>query len=81
MPKVKRGKPIGSDFVPDTAIRLTYCSECGKRMPIGFTSLVSIRNGKVAKRVCSEECRLTFDNNFWQGVARKRALGLKDRRP
>jgi hypothetical protein len=79
---MKRGKPIGCDFVEQEVTRTAYCSECGMKIPAGAIALVSIGlNGKVAKRVCSEECRLEFDNAFWQEVARKRDLGIKDRRP
>jgi hypothetical protein len=47
------------------------CSECNERYATGDTILASIRDGKVKKLVCSERCRLEFDNNFWQGVAFK----------
>lgn len=65
---------IGSDFITRPAPRATKCSECGKHINAGESEMVSIRKGKVQKRVCSEECRLEFDNQFWQEVARQRQL-------
>ena len=62
-------KLIGSDFVQQAAPRLVYCSECGKKIPAGEIALVSLRKGKVQKRVCSEDCRLEFDAAFWDNVA------------
>jgi hypothetical protein len=52
-------------------------------MVAGDEVLVSLnpRTGKVAKYCCSEQCRQDFDYWFWNEVARRRAMGLKDRRP
>lgn len=63
---------IGSDFVPQTVKYVCNCSECGKTLSPGDTALVSIKKGKVRKRICSEECRLEFDARFWQAAALKR---------
>jgi len=66
---ILKRKPIGSDFESQVLDKTTRCSECGEPIYAGVPSLVSLRGGKVMKRVCSEECRLEFDNSFWQGVA------------
>ena len=63
---------IGSDFVWAASARKVRCSECSRYIAPGVASLVSIRNGRVQKRVCSDECRLEFENNYWQQVARER---------
>ena len=60
---------IGSDFIVRMAARRTKCSECGRNIAEGFPEMVSIRKGKVQKRVCSNECRLEFDNRYWQELA------------
>jgi hypothetical protein len=62
---------IGNDFIKRPATRSCYCSECGKKIRKGEPELVSIRRGKVRKRVCSEECRLEFDSAIWQEFADK----------
>jgi hypothetical protein len=64
---------IGSDFVEHIETSMVYCSECGKKIRPGEKSLCSIRGGKVKKRVCSEDCRLEFDNGFWQNVVREKS--------
>ena len=66
---------IGSDFMPEISECKTRCSECRRKIEAGQTALVSRRFGKVQKRVCSEECRLTFDDKFWQGKAHARTIG------
>jgi hypothetical protein len=63
---------IGSDFVKATVRMCCHCSECGQIIPRGSECLESVRFGKVRKRVCSEDCRLTFDDNYWQEKARER---------
>ncbi len=63
---------IGSDFIIVKAAHDCHCSECGKRIRKGEGCLVSVRMGKVQKRVCSEECRLIFDDAYWQQRARER---------
>ena len=68
---------IGSDFVKQIYCRSVRCGECGQKFPAGFTWLVSIRNGRIQKRVCGEECRLEFDNRYWQGVAAARRMVTK----
>ena len=65
---------IGSDFIWAAVNHMTRCSECEEKIPAGTMALVSIRNEKVQKRVCSEDCRLEFDSRFWQGRARERRL-------
>ena len=65
-------KPIGSDFIEQIGVRTRRCSECGKKVKAGEPMLVSIRFGKVQKCVCSEDCRLEFDNNYWQAVVREK---------
>lgn len=70
-------KPIGSDFVPEIATRRLRCSECRKVIDNGDQCLVSIKDGKVRKRVCGENCRLEFDARFWQAAARRNAAGRK----
>lgn len=60
---------IGSDFVPHTIKYVKHCGECGYKMQVGYRALASIRDGKVKKIVCSEECRLEFDANFWAAAA------------
>lgn len=70
---VKDGaKPIGSDFILRAAEYTTFCSECDRSIPKGELAFVSIRNGKIQKRVCSEDCRLEFDARYWQERAAKR---------
>lgn len=63
---------IGSDFVEHAETATVYCSECGKKIRPGESSLCSLRGGKVQKRVCSEKCRQDFDDAFWQSVADER---------
>ena len=66
---------IGNDFVEQPAPYSAVCGECRGSIQAGEISLVSIRNGVVKKRVCSEECRQTFDDRFWQGEADDREFG------
>ena len=57
---------IGSDFAWETFDRKRRCSECGTR---GRRMLVSRRGPgpkQVKKIVCSEPCRLDFDDAYWQ---------------
>jgi hypothetical protein len=63
---------IGSDFVKVKATKPCKCSECGAHIGFGDECLESVRMGRVQKRVCSEACRLEFDNNYWQARARFR---------
>ena len=63
---------IGSDFQRVKQEHSTICSECGSGIPAGGIALESVRDGKCHKRVCSEECRLEFDNRYWQERARRR---------
>ncbi len=60
---------IGSDFQPEVMAKICRCSECGRKLDVGTSALVSRKRGKVKKRVCSEECRKTFDFNYWQHIA------------
>ena len=55
---------IGSDFTEKTYGISKTCSECLRRFPPDHVWLVSIRNGRVRKRVCSEECRMKFDDEY-----------------
>jgi len=63
---------IGSDFKEVELPYTRYCGECGRKMLKGYLALASIRGGKVRKYVCCEDCRLTFDDKFWRGVAAER---------
>lgn len=65
---------IGSDFVKEPSRpRMVRCSECNSLTGCYATALVSIKGGKVVKRVCSEDCRLEFDARFWAHAARLNA--------
>lgn len=60
---------IGSDFAWEETLKSRRCSECGTR---GHRMLVSRRGPgprQVKKIVCSESCRLAFDDVYWQGRA------------
>ena len=60
---------IGSDFVWEDSEKVRRCSECGTR---GHRMLVSRRGPspkQVKKVVCSEPCRLAFDDAYWQDRA------------
>lgn len=65
---------IGSNFTTQISNGNVRCSECGERIPKGLECLVSIQNGRVQKRVCSESCRLDFDDRYWQEKADERKL-------
>jgi len=64
---------IGSDFVRQISDRPRRCSQLmfGKRIKKGDVCLMSIRNGKIMKVVCSEDCRQDFDAEFWEGAAQR----------
>ncbi len=50
------------------------CSECKRTIGVGEKVLVSTYQSKYGenyKYVCSEDCRLSFDNRFWQSRAFK----------
>jgi predicted nucleic acid-binding Zn ribbon protein len=70
-------KPIGSDFVTVFARQHRRCSECSKVILKGESYLASIKDGKVKKTVCSEECRLEFDARFWQNAAKRNTARRK----
>ena len=53
------------------------CSECLKEIPAYSYALVSYRHRRVVKRVCSDGCRETFDDRFWQERADDRQADLK----
>ena len=55
-----------SSFVLIRSGKSSQCSECLKTIPAHSYALVSHRQGRVVKRVCSEGCRETFDDRFWQ---------------
>ena len=64
---------IGSDFKTILVAIPSKCSECGKKLKPGDEARISTRKGKVMKRICMEEqCRLDFDDRFWQEKARER---------
>ncbi len=63
---------IGSSFTTQISKGNVKCSECGEWIPKGQECLVSIQNGRVKKRVCSESCRLDFDDRYWQDKANDR---------
>jgi hypothetical protein len=63
-----------ASFKREVVAHDTKCGECGGVIRSGH-SMLTARNphtGKVAKRVCSHECRLDFDDRFWQDKADKR---------
>lgn len=66
---------IGSarSFHTETCFYLCICSECSRKIERGDTCLVSRAGRRVHKRVCSEACRQTFDDRYWQGRANDRA--------
>lgn len=70
---------IGSDFVEQPAPYRVACSECHIKIPKGQIALVSMRYGRVQKRVCSEACRQTFDDRYWQDRAHERAKPGEER--
>lgn len=72
---------IGSDFVRVQCSQAKHCSECGARIPAGGYVLVSVRGGKTRKIVCSEDCRLNFDERIWEQFARKNAAWRTTRHP
>ena len=72
---------IGSDFVRVQCSQAKHCSECGARIPAGEYALVSARGGKTRKIVCSEDCRLNFDERIWEQFARKNAGRRTTRHP
>lgn len=46
------------------------CQECQLYFNKGEKILASIdKSGRVRKKVCSDECRLAFDDRFWQDTA------------
>lgn len=62
---------IGNDFKPKTYEKKVYCSECDGAIFPGDIALVSEKDGKVRKIVCSENCRQEFDARFWAEAAKK----------
>lgn len=65
---------IGSDFIEVKNPYTRHCGECGRKILKGEQILASIKNGEVKKYVCSEECRLEFDNRIWQQFADKKNM-------
>lgn len=59
---------IGSDFIEMQSMERKRCSECGRNIEPKTNYLASIKRGKVKKIVCGEQCRLDFDDRFWQDV-------------
>jgi hypothetical protein len=66
---------IGNDFKLVVAPFAFNCGECGNHIPAGGRCLESVRFGKVQKRVCSEDCRVSFDDRYWQERADQRKAG------
>ena len=66
-----------SSFVLTRCGRSSRCSECLKEIPAHSYALVSYRHGRVVKRVCSDGCRETFNDRFWQERADDREVGKK----
>ena len=66
-----------SSFVLTRCGKVSWCSECQKEIPAHSYALVSHRQGRVVKRVCSDGCRETFDDRFWQERADDRECGRK----
>ena len=65
----------GPNFVQQLCSRRCQCSECGRWLAAGDSALVSLRKGKVQKRVCGENCRLEFDARYWDERAAARQHG------
>ena len=64
---------VGSDFVEMVCAGTRNCSECHKKIFKGKKLLAAkTKDGTILKYVCSEDCRLEFDNRFWQERARRR---------
>lgn len=65
---------IGSDFVSSVTIHSYYCSECGHWIRSGEPCMVSLKDGKVKKRLCMREsCREQFDARVWESFACRNA--------
>lgn len=72
---------IGSDFNIEQFSRAKRCSECLKKISVNTKCLVSRdRNGKNKKIVCSENCRLEFDDRYWQHRVDRRKFKEGNRR-
>lgn len=70
--------PVGSDFVEILCLAMRRCSECGRKIFKGETMLAAkTKDGTILKYVCSEDCRLEFDNRFWQERARRRGAARR----
>ena len=55
-----------SSFVWASSKKSSVCSECHEVIPARQNALVAYRHGRAVKRVCSDVCRETFDDHFWQ---------------
>ena len=56
------------------------CSECHETIRKDGPCLVSRnKKGRIKKKVCSQECRETFDDKFWQGLVYAREERRKRR--
>lgn len=53
------------------------CRECGRKWQKGDVIFVSLHNEEVVKIVCSDSCRETFDDRYWQTVADERERNAK----
>ena len=73
---------IGSlfSFVLASSKRSSKCSECLKKIPAHSYALTAFRGSRVVKRVCSDGCRETFDDRYWQERADDREWGKKAQR-
>jgi len=59
-------------YIPFQSEKVHYerkCSECRKVIPGGTVSFASRIGPKVLKVVCSEDCRLDFDQRYWENIA------------
>ena len=65
-------------FHTETNTRRRRCSECRKWIFADNDMLASRRrpSGSLIKVVCSEDCRLEFEDRLFQALADRRLLGL-----
>lgn len=70
MPILRASK---ESFVSEIAERMTKCSECLQAIAKGATVLRSrSKSGHNCKTICSESCRLDFDDRYYRTKAAKR---------
>jgi ribosomal protein L24E len=58
-------------------MRSHFCTECMKQIRPGEKGFVAFKGHAIAALVCSEKCRIDFDDRYWQERAdeRERELG------